>query len=230
MSRRQNERETSNLKKSMILDLHVHTRLSGDAKPTAADYAERALRLKRNYDIDGFVITEHRYWSAGRDEELAELSAQAGLVIFQGVELETDYGHILVYGVTPEFASRVDMENRTNGEQAMRAAYETGGFPVPAHPFRPMLGAGIALRALDGLRAIEHLNGGNTPEENEQAERWMKELGVAGTGGSDAHYERELGACMTAFDNPFRTEAEFIKELKSGNYRAIYLKDAKRSR
>lgn len=214
----------------MLLDLHVHTHLSGDAKPTAADYAERALRLREKYVIDGFVVTEHRYWSADRNSELADLSAKTGLVIFQGVEVETDFGHILVYGVTPEFARRVDMENRTKGQEVVRAAYETGGFPAPAHPSRPMLGAGIALKALDGIRAVEHLNGGNTAEENEMAERWMKELGISGIGGSDAHYEKELGACMTAFDNRFRTEAEFINELKSGNYHAIYLKSAKRSR
>ncbi len=214
----------------MNLDLHVHTRLSGDAKPTAADYAERALRLREKYDIDGFVITEHRYWASERNSELANLSAKTGLVILQGVEVETDFGHILVYGVTPEFARRVDMENRTKGEEVVRAAYETGGFPVPAHPSRPMLGAGIALKALDGIRAIEHLNGGSTSDENDQAERWMKELGVWGAGGSDAHYERELGAAMTVFDNSFRTEAELINELKSGTYRAIYLKSAKRRR
>ncbi len=214
----------------MILDLHVHTVLSGDAKPTAGEYAERAMELRENYGIDGFVITEHRYWSESRYEELADLSMKTGLVILQGVELETDYGHILVYGVTPEFVDKVDISTRTNGLAVVETALATGGFPVPAHPGRPMVGCGIALRALNGIRAIEHLNGGNNEAENRRAQMWMEEFGLYGIGGSDAHFINDLGICLTAFENSIRDDAGLAKELANGNYHAIHLKEAKGAR
>ena len=212
----------------MILDLHVHTILSGDAKPIAADYAEKALELQEKFRIDGFVITEHRYWSEERNAELADLSGKTGLVILQGVELETDFGHILVYGVTPEFAEKVDITARTQGLKAVETALQMGCIPIPAHPARPMLGCGIALKSLHGIRAIEHLNGGSSAIENYQAGIWTKELGLAGIGGSDAHYVNELGLCMTEFEGNCDSDKELSALLSGGKYHAIHLDEAKR--
>jgi len=204
----------------MILDLHVHTHLSGDAKPTVAEYAERGMELREKYGIGGFVGTEHRYWKEERCEEFNELSMKTGLVILQGIELETDYGHILVYGVTPEFLDMVEIGARTLGLEAIEAAFKTGAFPVPAHPSRPMVGCGVALRSMNGIRAIEHLNGGSDLEENERAGKWLAELGLFGTGGSDAHYVDELCSCLTVFENSFKNDEGLVRELTKGQYHA----------
>jgi len=213
---------------SMILDLHVHTTLSGDAKPTAEEYAFRALAMQGEYRIDGFVITEHRYWDYRRSRELDDLAGKTGLIVFQGVELETDFGHILIYGVTPEFLRKVDITARTKGLKAVETALECGCFPIAAHPARPMLGCGIGLKTLKGIRAIEILNGGSSNAENFLAETWMKELDLKGIGGSDAHYISELGICMTKFDGECDNERDLVKLLSSGAYQAIHLDEARR--
>lgn len=213
----------------MILDMHIHTDMSGDARPSVLEYAKWVQELKELYAIDGFVVTEHRYYSIARNAVLAELSRQTGLVILQGVELETDYGHILVYGVTEEFLERVDVTERTDGKEAVRAALETGAIPVPAHPSRPMLGCGPAVQQLKGVTVIEQLNGGNDRSENRISENLAKALGLKGIGGSDAHFIHDFGVCMTRFNRFFTTDRELVEELKRGEFRPIYLEEARRA-
>lgn len=213
----------------MILDMHIHTDMSGDARPSVLEYAKWVQELKELYAIDGFVVTEHRYYSLARNAVLAELSRQTGLVILQGVELETDYGHILVYGVTEEFLERVDVTERTDGKEAVRAALETGAVPVPAHPSRPMLGCGPAVQQLKGVTVIEQLNGGNDRSENRISENLAKALGLKGIGGSDAHFIHDFGICMTRFNRFFTTDRELVEELKRGEFRPIYLEEARRA-
>jgi len=207
----------------MILDLHVHTDLSEDAKPTVVEYARWARELQDQYSVHGFVVTEHRYYSFSRNPVLAELSRETGLLILQGVELETDYGHILVYGVNPQFLDRVDVTVRLRGKDVAAAALETGAVAIPAHPCRPMLGCGPAVKDLPGVRIIEALNGANDRSENHQAESLVKSLDLLGVGGSDAHFITDFGLCMTHFDRNFSSERDLVAELLLGDYRPVYL-------
>ncbi len=41
-----------------------------------------------------------------------------------------------------------------------------------------------------------------------------------GTGGSDAHNPKYVGICYTEFDGEINTEAQLVKALKTGTYRA----------
>lgn len=211
----------------MILDLHVHTDLSEDAKPTVVEYVRWVKDMQEQYTIHGFVLTEHRHYSLSRNPVLAELSRETGLLILQGVELETDYGHILIYGVTPQFLERVNISERLRGKEVAQAALETGAVAIPAHPSRPMLGCGTAVRQLPGVRIIEQLNGANDRSENHQAEAIVKNLDLLGIGGSDAHFVTDFGLCMTHFDRNFSTEREFVAELLLGDYRPIYLEETR---
>ena len=36
-----------------------------------------------------------------------------------------------------------------------------------------------------------------------------------------------IGACMTRFENAIASEQELVRELKSGNFRAVHLEDTK---
>jgi len=44
----------------MNLDLHVHSKFSLDSPVGAEEYAQTLLEMRSEYDIDGFVLTEHR--------------------------------------------------------------------------------------------------------------------------------------------------------------------------
>ena len=59
----------------------------------------------RDIKIDGFVLTEHRQFEP---TDYSALAAEYDLVILEGSEVETEYGHVLVYGVTEGMMAEFD--------------------------------------------------------------------------------------------------------------------------
>lgn len=215
------------------LDLHSHsTDASDDAGGTVEGYLKWiAGRRKRGYRVDGFVLTEHR----GFDPEVnySDLAAQYDVVVLKGAELETEIGHVLVYGITERFArefdlSRVDLPSK----DVFQAALDFGGFAVGAHAGRPRIGiweyaaAGADLRH---VRAIEELNGGSSAEENERAASIARASGLFRIGGSDAHYVSAIGRCLTAFARPVRRIEELVEELQQGDYFPVRIEETQGS-
>ena len=88
----------------MILDLHSHSIRSDDGRAKVENYC-KWIR-SRELPIDGFVLTEHRLFDAERD--YAPLAAAHDLVILKASEVETEYGHVLVFGVTPALTGALD--------------------------------------------------------------------------------------------------------------------------
>jgi hypothetical protein len=66
--------------------------------------------------------------------------------------------------------------------------------------------------------AIEVANGGTADEENEFAMKVAGLLGLAVTGGSDAHSVHGLGKFVTAFRDEISSEVEFLKALHEGTF------------
>jgi hypothetical protein len=52
------------------------------------------------------VLTEHRQFDLDRDYRALE--DQYGFLILNAAEVETDYGHVLVYGVNRDILARFD--------------------------------------------------------------------------------------------------------------------------
>jgi hypothetical protein len=48
----------------------------------------------------------------------------------------------------------------------------------------------------------------------------MEDLGLPGTGSSDAHKIFEVGSFVTLFENEVGTEEDFIREVRRGKIRA----------
>ncbi|MDP6402732.1 MAG: PHP-associated domain-containing protein [SAR202 cluster bacterium] len=212
----------------MFLDLHTHSVSSDDSRATVEQYVKWAGVLRRKgRRIDGFVLTEHRKFDF--DADYSALAQAGGLVILKGSEVDTKYGHFLVYGVTHELVSRIDLSDvATDAIELLEAAHDTGGIAVPAHPGR--FGIGLC-EFIDGgadfsaVRVVEQLNGSNRPGEQERAEELIKSHGYPGIGGSDAHLVSAIGTCMTRFDNHIANEADLVRELRAGNFRAVWLED-----
>lgn len=211
------------------LDLHSHsTDASDDAGGTVEGYLKWLVgRRKRGYQVDGFVLTEHRGFDPAVD--YSALAEEYGLVVLKGAELETDIGHVLVYGVTErlkrefEFA-RVDLPSA----QLFAAVREFGGFALGAHAGRPRIG--LWEHAEQGVHfahveAVECLNGGSSAEENGRAEALAERHGLRRVGGSDAHYVSSIGRCLTAFHRPIRRVEELVEELGHGHYFPIRIED-----
>ena len=214
----------------MILDLHVHSVYSVDSPVRPEEYARRMVELRADYDLSGFVLMEHNYLLKKKECDLYELSREYGLVILAGVEVDTFWGHLLVYGMPKGLWLKIE-DSGTRKQEPVKLAREVeaeDGALVPAHPFRGFIGAGVRCKNLPGVRAIETLNGANSEEENDAAIKYAAKEGLAATGGSDAHFLGELGNALTRFSSPIRDMQGLTREIRAGRCQAITLEEAKK--
>ncbi len=209
--------------KKLILDLHVHSKYSIDSPVKPEEYARLIIESRDEYHLDGFILMEHNYWVTDDDEDLAALSSEYGLTILAGSEVDTFWGHMLVYGMTEKVYRTVrDGERRKQDPQAFaELCLEEGAALVPAHPFRGWLGAGDRATMLAGVKAIEVLNGANSDLENLAAMKLASRHGFFGTGGSDAHFLAELGAAATYFPEDVKNVGDLARMIKQGKCKAI---------
>lgn len=214
----------------MIIDMHVHSDVSDDGMATAESYLKWITRLRRHYRFDGVIFTEHRSFQPAKTYE--KLAQAYDIFIGTGTEAETDCGHFLLYGVTDQLRQRFDFSNvHLKAEELIKETVATGGIAIPSHPGRKVIGFCDYVdngQDFSGIKVIEHLNGGNKPEENQRAEELMRRKNYFGTGGSDAHFVSAIGSYMTEFQQPIRRMEDLIEALYSGRFRAIALQEAKK--
>ncbi len=205
----------------MILDLHNHSIKSDDARAKVENYCQWIR--KRDIGLDGFALTEHRQYDD--ESDYRALEDEFGLLILKGSEVETDYGHVLVFGVNEEMQAAFDFTcvgldcNLVVSEVA-----RCGGVAVPCHPGRRKVGmmAHVDARGeVEGVEVIETLNGGSRGTENEDAIALATKYGYHGVGGSDAHIVSHIGRCATRFEREVRDEEALVNALRGGRYEAI---------
>ncbi len=211
----------------MILDLHTHSDLSEDSRAPLETYLKWLQRKRDVLPIDGIVLTEHRQWNPELDYRALE--DKYGLLILRGAEVETDYGHVLVYGVNDDMTRRFDFANvRLSAQDVVTEVARLGGLAAPCHPGRPTIGLCEHYESkppLDGVVAVEALNGGSRKGENERVAQLMEEHGYRGFGGSDAHLVSLIGICATAFDRDIRDIEDLVGALREGRYQAVDFRD-----
>ncbi|MBI4302381.1 MAG: hypothetical protein HY664_07235 [Chloroflexi bacterium] len=211
----------------MILDMHVHTAASDDAAATAEAYLRWIGNMRKKHQIHGMVFTEHRSYDQERD--YSALAQKYDVLIFKGAEIETMWGHFLVYGVTDGLLKQFDfMDINLDAAELVREVQAQGGIAVPSHPGRKFIGLCDYINSgadFSAIKVIEALNGGSSQEENRRAFELAAQNNLFGIGGSDAHYVSALGTCMTQFKRPITCIEELVEELYSGDYKPIYLKE-----
>ena len=211
----------------MILDLHVHSVFSQDSPVEVEEYARKTIELQRDINISGFVLMEHNYLVGGEDCGLAAIGEKYGIVVLAGVEVDTYWGHMLVYGMDDNLWDRLQNSLKPGSKKvdpemlAQSVAEEQDMVLVPAHPYRFFIGAGDRCASLPGVRAVEVLNGANEDAENYAALELAAKEGLAMTGGSDAHFLPELGKCLTELEKDISSMPELVAEIKAGGCRAL---------
>ena len=208
----------------MILDLHTHSIKSDDGRAKVENYCQW-IRSK-DIPIDGFVLTEHRQHDF--DSDYSGRADKHGLVILKGSEVETEYGHVLVFGVTEELTRQFDF-SRIDLPLAMviEVCESQGAVPVPCHPGRPRVGMFAHTDELgipEGVRIVEIYNGGSRDNEDQIAIDNAAELGYGGIGGSDSHIVSHIGRCATEFDRDIRSTDDLVGALNDGDYKAVTFK------
>src|SRR5262249_30000185 len=186
-------------------------------------YLKILQRKRAERPLDGIVLTEHRQFDPTRD--FRDLEDRYGFLILNAAEVETDYGHVLVYGVNPDILARFDFANvRLPAQELVTEVYGLGGVALPCHPGRPNVGlcAHYASKpALEGVVAVEALNGGSKKGEDARVAALMAEHGYAGFGGSDSHLVSFVGICATEFERPVRTIQDLVGELGARRDRPV---------
>ncbi len=209
-----------------VFDLHLHTvRGSSDSSLTPDQLIQEAQRI----GLDGVCLTEH---SGGWEKpEVERVFKGSGITAISALEVNTDMGHILVFGLH----RYVDGMHTAAGLR--KAVDRAGGVMITAHPFRnffnrPPYNVNLLFKNLNGNRPesataaskhplfelvddVEVANGSNTDQENLFTLDVARHLGFRGTGGSDAHSTHGIGKCVTVFDGDIRSEADLIEALKA---------------
>jgi len=206
-----------------ILDLHLHSEASDDSRAPVEAYLKWLARKRDERPLDGLVLTEHRQFNAAADYR--ELEDQYGMLILKASEVETDYGHVLVYGVNDDILKRFDFTNvRLNAQEVITEVARLGGIAMPCHPGRPTIGLIEHYQKkppLEGVVGVEALNGGSKKGENERVAGLVQAYGYHAFGGSDSHLVSFVGLCATVFDRDITTIEDLIEALRTGGYHPL---------
>lgn len=212
-----------------LVDMHTHTtKISPDSSISPQDMILEAKRI----GLDAVCFTEHgRGWD---QQELDELAKKYDFTVFRGIEITSDLGHILVFGVNGPVGA---FQKAKDLRQAVKQA---GGFMILAHPFyrafdrrfpnsfqqaalpppprTPNEAANLPVFEL--VDEMEVINAGCSDYENFFAYQVARQLGMRGTGSSDAHSEHGLGRNVTVFPRAMKSVGELMEELRAGNFYA----------
>jgi len=210
----------------LLIDLHTHTQpLSHDSLLTADDLID----LAKQAHLEGVCLTEHDFF--WEPEKVAELRDRHNFLVIPGIEVNTEDGHIVVFGLD----RYVYGMHRMHELAALVEA--AGGVMISAHPYRRQLPfdlrndgdwseaieRAIANPAYAHVAAIETRNGRGSPRENAFAAEVAARLGVRAVAASDAHAAPDVGRCATEFERPIDNLDDLIAELRAGRFHALDL-------
>ena len=205
----------------MILDLHSHSVASDDGRAKVANYCQWIQ--KKSLPLDGFVLTEHRQFDDASDYRALE--DQFGLVILKASEVETEYGHVLVFGVNDDLRASFDFADIRNPlAMVLEESRRCGAVAVPCHPGRPKVGMCAHWEtkgAVESVEIVETLNGGSREGENEEALEYAERYGWKRIGGSDSHIVSHIGRCATEFEDEIRDIDGLVAALKDDRFEAV---------
>jgi predicted metal-dependent phosphoesterase TrpH len=201
------------------VDLHTHTRYGSNCSYTEP---RQLIQRAKEVGLDGVCITEHN--APWEEDALALLSAETGFTLFGGVEVSTEVGDVLVFGI-----SNSVLPGRRIKELS-RIVDKAGGLMIAAHPFRWHSLPGVVPDEEEASRqpifqwvhAVEVFNGASPRREVEFGCRVLERLSLRGVGGSDSHAPHVVGRCFTQFERHIEHVQALVAEVKAGRFRAVY--------
>ena len=175
----------------MLLDLHVHTKYSGDANIEPKELIKVAMAR----GLDGIAITDHnttRGWK--------KIPERKGLTIIKGMERTTDHGSVIGLFLNEK------IKEQGLWEVIDEIRSQDGIIMIP-HPCDYLRRDTIDIKAIDidllktGIDAVETFNSRCILGRfNKKAERLAEDLCKHKVGGSDAHTLGEVGNARTLFE------------------------------
>ena len=195
----------------MLIDLHCHT--SPRSRCSALSTSD-LVRIARERGLDGVCLTEHdALWPA---EELRALNEATGFLVLSGVELTTDMGHVLAFGLSTGSATLATAAG------AFDAAQRDDALLFLAHPARDGL-LKVSRDTVTFFESVEAQNGSDSRLQNMAAAGLARGFRLPGIGGSDAHAPAEVARAATRFEADITDNASLLEALRSGKYEAVHL-------
>jgi predicted metal-dependent phosphoesterase TrpH len=193
----------------VLIDLHCHTAPLSSC--SALDVGQ-LVQLARARGLDGICLTEHdRAWP---EDELGELRRTLNFPIFSGVELTTDLGHVLAFGLKSQASfSAIAAE-------VFEAAERDCALLFLAHPARDGL-LRVDAETVRIFSSVEAINGSDSRLQNMAATGLASGFRLPGIAGSDAHTGDEVGRAATRFERKLESNADLLRELGFGRYTAV---------
>ncbi|MFC2022056.1 PHP domain-containing protein [Chloroflexota bacterium] len=199
----------------MIIDLHTHTYpWSYDSN---LDITE-LVHMAKQAGLGAICLTEHDCFPD--KDALAKLGQEHDFLILPGVELNTDDGHFLVFGIE-EYSFGI-----WHTEYLRRVVDKAGGVMILAHPYRRQYHSDKDLHAaveqccqkpfFSFVDTIEVFNGRASTRQNRFSQELCRRLNLKGIGGSDAHSTSNMPSYATLFERKISNVEELITELKGG--------------
>lgn len=206
------------------VDMHVHSMYSGESLARPRDIIDAALQK----GLDAICVTEHESLSASAPFE--KFRGQTRLVILRGVELSTDSGHMLVYGIKDSDWGDWGKDRNCRAQDLVDRVNRLGGVVIPAHPYviagssgspywwDPVITVDERVRTISGLGAIEVCNGKQLkyPTICEALGSLARSMGIPGTGGSDAHIPSDVGRSYSVFRTPVYSNQDLVRAVRAG--------------
>lgn len=205
----------------MIIDLHNHTSRYSDCSIIGPD---DLLQMYIRGGVDGICITEHNViWPPDEQKKLLDKYGDR-INIFFGMEVDTDAGHVLLFGdhehVIPGQTNFAHLAGRIDREKTAL---------IWAHPFRWKTldkNKKIDSRIISSFDAIEVYNGNCTRRVIEFTKDYFSQYGINATGGSDTHAPSMALRFATEFSGPVTSTANLVSRLKSGAYQPVALSES----
>jgi len=173
----------------VIIDLHIHSKYSGDSiiEPTTILKTAKKLRL------NGIAVTDHLTIKGG--VAARKVNTDPDFLVIVGSEIETSNREDIVgLFLTEDIRSR-------GPEDVIEEIRAQGGIAFWAHPFR----AGKNLLRADLIKRVDLIEGFNSKtsaSRNELAQQLAHQYAKPLIGASDAHQASEIGNGRTLVHAP----------------------------
>ncbi len=157
--------------------------------------------------LDGIAITDHD--SIAAILKAKDVARKYNVKVFTGVEISTQRGHLLAYGIDEKPIYRKSVAETIDWIK------DRDGAAVCAHPFRasaPSIGDKVYEHHFDGIE----LNGRTKSAQNRAAEVAAKLMRITLVGGSDAHYIERVGTISTQFHNELENDDDLVNAIRKG--------------
>ncbi|TXT58243.1 MAG: hypothetical protein BAJALOKI2v1_410025 [Promethearchaeota archaeon] len=187
-----------------VIDMHLHI----ESRSSCSILKVEELFDNLSPRIEGICITDHEIL-----KPIKKLYIPERRILF-GVELRSDLGDILAYGLENLPSKGL------NPRQTIKFIHQQNGVAVCAHPFSNRHLA-FGEKVYDyNFDAIE-INGAIGKQANKRAKEAATIMNLPIIGGSDAHSKEQLNTIATKFQNEITSITEIVHAIKNGECEVI---------